>query len=90
MRIEFKKFENGEWKRAHEVIVDPLEPSEVERVARKYLRKNIAIFDTKEKALNARTCFERVTSDGTNTIYLKPDWEIDTKRYTRNRSNQAS
>ena len=36
------------------------------------------IFDTNLRKLTPQTCFEDVTADGTNTILLIPDREIDT------------
>lgn len=60
-------------------MVDPKEPSEVKRVAIKYMRKGtgMGIFNTKNRALTPQTCFERVTSDGTYTIHLVPEWEVE-------------
>jgi hypothetical protein len=50
--------------------VDPSEPSEVERVAKKYIRKGIRPFDTSFNLLLSRICFQVVTANGTNTILL--------------------
>lgn len=36
------------------------------------------MFDTSFCMLTPQTCFEDVTADGTNTILLIPEWDIDT------------
>ncbi|OWT42517.1 hypothetical protein VFPPC_18348 [Pochonia chlamydosporia 170] len=77
--IQFKLFEDGDWRVKHEVTVDPREPSEVRRVANKYIRKRFGLFNSNSKALTPETCFERVTSNGTNTIHLIPEWTVDRK-----------
>jgi hypothetical protein len=42
------------------------------------MRKRIHIFDTSFHKLTPQTCFEDVTADGTNTILLIPESDIDT------------
>ncbi|KAH8600146.1 hypothetical protein B0O99DRAFT_668732 [Bisporella sp. PMI_857] len=69
--IEFKICDRtGTWKLANALLVDPSDPSEVKRIAIKYMRKGerMHIFDTNLHA----------TADGTNTILLIPEREIDT------------
>lgn len=75
--IQFKVFEGGDWRVKNEVTVDTREPSEVRRVAAKYMRKNLGLFTSNCKALTAENCFERVTSNGTNTIHVIPAWQVD-------------
>lgn len=75
VRIKFKR--RG-WVSAHELLVDPSEPSEFQRVAEKYLRKGVGIFDHQLRVLTPRNCLERVTSDKTYAIYLLPNWEVET------------
>jgi hypothetical protein len=70
VRIEFKILEGEVWRTDRSLLVNPFEPSEVERVAKKYMRKGIRPFDTSFKLLLPRTCFQAVTTDGTNTILL--------------------
>ena len=77
--IKFKVFENGHWKVKHEMMVDPREPSEVMRVAIKYMRKKFGLLTSNSKVLTPETCFERVTSDGTYSIHLIPAWTVDSK-----------
>jgi hypothetical protein len=57
--------------------VDPSDPSEIERVAVKYMRKHVRLFNTKLNILTPADCFEAATADGSNTIFLIPEAEID-------------
>lgn len=70
--MEFMIFQKGNW------MVDPSEPSEVQRLAIKYLQRGLRIFSSKNRVLKAETCFERVTSNGTSEIYVVP--QLSTKR----------
>ncbi|KAB8202946.1 hypothetical protein BDV34DRAFT_227843 [Aspergillus parasiticus] len=81
--IKFKLYEDGEWQLTHTLMVDASEPSELRRVVIKYMRKGSGIFDSQNRALTAQTCFERVTSDGTNVIHLAPEWEVVRERQDR-------
>ena len=57
--------------------MDPSDLSEIERVAVKYMRKHVRLFDTKLNILTPTDCFEAATADGSNTILLIPETEID-------------
>jgi hypothetical protein len=59
--------------------VDRSDPSEVIRVAKKSMRKGLRLLDTNMQLLAPEDCFEAVTVDGTNTIILIPqrDLEVD-------------
>jgi hypothetical protein len=57
--------------------VDPSDPSEIERLAVKYMRKHIRLFDIKLNILTPADCFESATADGSNTIFLIPEAEIN-------------
>ncbi|KAH7111361.1 hypothetical protein B0J11DRAFT_543704 [Dendryphion nanum] len=72
--IEYKIHDHGVWRVSHTLLVNPCDPSEVKRVAIKYMRKRNHIFDTSFRMLTSQTYFENVTADGTNTILLIPDW----------------
>jgi hypothetical protein len=76
VRIEFKIRERDVWRTDRSLLVDPSEPSEVERVAKKYMRKGFRPFDTSFSLLVPRTCFHAVTADGTNTVLLIPENDI--------------
>ena len=78
IRIDFKIREQGDgpWKTAHSLLVDPSDPSEIERVAIKYMRKEIRLFNTSSKVLKPRECFAAAILNNENTIYLIPETEI--------------
>ena len=48
------------------------------------------IFDTNLRMLTPQTCFEAVTADGTNTILLIPEREIDTDNLLSSVSRKRS
>jgi hypothetical protein len=70
IRIEFKILDGEVWMTERSLLVDPSEPSEVERVAKKYMRKGMRPFDTSFNFLLPQTCFQAVTTNGTNTVFL--------------------
>ena len=76
-RITYYVWERGIWRISRTLDVDPSDPSEVERVAVKYMRKQIRLFDTELNILTPRDCFEAAISNGRNTILLIPESEID-------------
>jgi hypothetical protein len=57
--------------------VDPSDPSEVERVAVKYMRKKIRLFDSELNILTPQDCFEAATADRRNIILLIPEAGIN-------------
>ena len=77
IRITFYVRERGAWRTSHTLDVDPSNPSEVERVAVKYMRKRIRLFDTELNILTPQDCFEAAIIDGRNTILLIPETEIE-------------
>ncbi len=79
VRIEFKIDERGIWRTVRSLLVDISDPSEVERVAKKYMRKGIRPFDSSGNVLVPRTCFQAATADGSNTILLVPEKSIKVK-----------
>lgn len=88
IQIHFKVKERGTWKLSHSLLVDSSDPGEVKRVALKYMRKNINIYDKNERMLSLQTCFEDVVCDGTNTIYLIPASERDNAEHSGNTYSQ--
>ncbi|KAF7136920.1 hypothetical protein CNMCM5793_006582 [Aspergillus hiratsukae] len=69
--------DDGIWKTVHELQVDPSEPSEVERVARKDARnRNATFYDKNLRKLTPAQCFEAAIEDETNTIFMKFDGEL--------------
>jgi hypothetical protein len=73
----YKVQERGVWRTSRSLYVDPSDPSEVERVAVKYMRKGIRLFDTELNILTPADCFEAATANGSNTIILIPEAEIN-------------
>ncbi|KAF2813239.1 uncharacterized protein BDZ99DRAFT_496279 [Mytilinidion resinicola] len=69
---------------SHSLDVDPSDPSEVERVAVKYMRKQVRLFDTELNSLTPRDCFEAATAQGSNTILLIPETEINISEQLEN------
>jgi hypothetical protein len=58
-------------------MVDPSNPSDAEGVMRDYIRKRIRPFNTSMRMIGGKDCFKSVIGDGTNTILLIPDRELD-------------
>jgi hypothetical protein len=57
----------------------------------KYMRKHIRLFDTKLNILTLIDYFKAATADGSNTIFLIPETEIDiTKELENSISKLAS
>jgi hypothetical protein len=77
VRIEFKIHERGVWRTDRSLLVDPSDPSEVERVAKKFMRKGIRPFDSSLNLLVPRKCFQAALADGSNTILLVPEASIE-------------
>jgi hypothetical protein len=69
--------DDGGWKTVHELQVNPSDPSEVERVARKDARnQNATFYDKNLRKLTPAQCFQAVIEDETNTIFMKFDGEL--------------
>ncbi len=76
IRINFKFREEGSWKDASFLMIDPFDPSEVERVAKKKIREKIRLFDTELRMLTPQECYQAVMIDGTYTVLLIRESEI--------------
>lgn len=75
--IHFKIGENKIWRVVQSLWVERSDLSEVIRVAKKNMRKGLRIFDTNMQLLAPDDCFEAVTADGTNTIVLVPQMQLE-------------
>ena len=75
--IHFKMRERGIWRNVQSLWVDQADSSEVGRVAKKNVRKGLRLFDLNMHLLTPENCFEAVTEDGTNTIVLLPQNELN-------------
>lgn len=78
VQIKFQTLRGGEWRDTDVIPVSRDDPSQIQRVAGKYVRKGFGIFDQQGRALTPQRCFERVTSDGSNVIRLTRQWAIKT------------
>ncbi|CAG8978002.1 hypothetical protein HYALB_00000671 [Hymenoscyphus albidus] len=77
IRLTYWIWERGDWRASQIMDVDSSDPSEVKRLAVKYMRKRIRLFDTDFNILTPADCFDAVTAGGKNTILLIPEGEID-------------
>lgn len=77
IRIVFKIWERGNWRDMSDHLVDPSDPSGIERVANNAIKKKIRPFDTNLRRLTPQDCFEAATANGTNTIFLIPETDMN-------------
>ena len=71
--IRYKIYENGIWRDARSIEVDPSDQSEMISVGRRYLREKLLLYDQQGLLLASETCLGVVHADGTNTIWLLPE-----------------
>ena len=71
---------NGIYKLDREVKVNRSNLWEVKRIMIKYIRKEeyISIYDANNKMLNPNSCFDNITEDGSNTIFIVPGSQANT------------
>ncbi|KAK5807568.1 hypothetical protein VI817_001826 [Penicillium citrinum] len=71
-RVEFKfwSYHNDEWYVSDRHWVDPTDPSIVERIAKKYMRKNFSIYDKSLNSLSPIMCFRAGVADGTHAVFV--------------------
>lgn len=79
IRITFKVWERGVWRTAQSPLVNCSDPSEIERIAVKYMRKTeqIRLYDTDLNILTPPMCFQAAIANGSNMLLLIPGREID-------------
>ncbi|KAA8646125.1 uncharacterized protein ATNIH1004_007551 [Aspergillus tanneri] len=75
--IAFKaRGKDGEWRKIHELVVDPSDPTAVERLVRKDERNRGATFYNKNlRMITPAQCYDAAIEDGANTIFV--DFEGD-------------
>lgn len=78
--INFNVRELGTWRTAHSLLVDPADTSEIERMAKKYLRKQYILFDYDLYPLTPLNCFQAAIMNGRNAIYLIAGRNIDIRK----------
>ena len=77
VRFTFKSRSGSFWEDALVLMVDPHDPSEVEHRAKQSMRSRLRLFNKELRMLAPVDCYEVAIGDGTNTIFLIPESEID-------------
>jgi hypothetical protein len=76
IRIEYKVREGGAWRTANSLLVDRSDPSEIGRVAKKYMRKQepIRLFDTELNMglVKPSPAFTKSSPTITKSKYINP------------------
>ena len=75
--VHFKIRENNVWRHVQDLWIRPSDTSEVVRISKKNMRKGLRLFDTNMQCLAPENAFECVTKDGTNTIMMIPQRELN-------------
>lgn len=70
MEILFWSFERDQWRVADRLTVNSLNPSLVERVAKKYTWKDWSLYDQNLWSLTPAQYFKAATGDRSNAVYL--------------------
>ncbi|KAJ5900386.1 uncharacterized protein N7473_004456 [Penicillium subrubescens] len=75
VEIQFLALEREQWRQSDRLLVDPSDPSPLERLARKYLRKGYSLYDAYLQHLRPAQCFRAATVDGENSIFMISEHE---------------
>jgi hypothetical protein len=77
--VTFKVRERGVWRTAQNLHVYSSDPSEVERIAVKYMRKKeqMRLYDTDLNILTPQICFQAAMANRKNMLLLIPERDID-------------
>ncbi|KAJ5976578.1 hypothetical protein N7481_010285 [Penicillium waksmanii] len=70
IEIKFWSLERSQWNQSDCLLVDPSDPSPMERLARKYSCKGFTLYDVSLKSLRPAHCYHAATADDTNAIFL--------------------
>lgn len=76
VRIEFRIPERDVRRIDRSLLVGLSEPSKVERMAKKHMRKGVRPSDTSHNILVPSYCFQAALAKGTNTIPWIPEGDI--------------
>ncbi|KAJ9481390.1 hypothetical protein VN97_g12090 [Penicillium thymicola] len=71
--ITFKVYKNGEWHVTDQVPVNPNDPSEADRIAHKYARKDnkdARFYNKNLRLVSAAQCVRAAMDDGSNTVLM--------------------
>jgi hypothetical protein len=74
--INMKIKRQGDWRDMQPLMVDPSNPSDVERMMQRYIRQGIRPLNTRLGMLSAQHGFASITGDETNMILFLPDGEL--------------
>jgi hypothetical protein len=76
--ITFKVRERGVWRTAQSLLVNSSDPSEIERIAVKYMRKKeqMRLYNTDLNILTPQICFQAAIANRGNILLLIPEREI--------------
>jgi hypothetical protein len=70
VEITFWSYEREDWRLSDHLEVAPSDPSPVERVAKKYTRKDYSLYDKNMQSLSPAQCYRAATNDGNNAIFI--------------------
>jgi hypothetical protein len=76
--ITFKARERGAWKTVQELLVHSSDPSEIERIALKYMRKKeqMRVYDTDLNSLTPQMCFRAALAHQSHILLLIAERDI--------------
>ncbi len=77
VRISFQIRDGGIWKPALAHTIERSDSSEIEKVAMNWVRGKWRLFNTELRMLAPQQCYDAVIADGTYTILLIRESEID-------------
>jgi len=77
VRINFKVHDGDTWKPAPAYVVERSNSSKIEQVAINWIRAKWRLFTTELRMLAPQQCYNAVTADGTYTILLMRESEIN-------------
>lgn len=72
IQIDFHLYSNKSWMHVKTLQVDPYDPSEIEQAAEEYIRDGLRVCNKRYRRLSPDICFQNITQDGGNTIFLIP------------------
>lgn len=75
--ITFKIRERGTWRTSEILEVPPSDTSQVERIAVKYMRKRIRLYDIDLNVLTPQMCYQAAVANSGNLLLLIPETDIN-------------
>ena len=77
VRVKFVLRRGDGWVDDQDVLVDPSDPSPVERVAEEHTRNGRFLFHTNLRSLAPSQCFGAVVGDGTSVVLVIPEGSLN-------------